>query len=90
MKTISSSEIRNHLGSVLDQLSESGEPILVSIDGQVRAVLITPEDFEDRFADKQLGNERRRLLERIQSLKEHRIGNRDSIEILRDLRGYKS
>jgi PHD/YefM family antitoxin component YafN of YafNO toxin-antitoxin module len=52
---------------VLDRLESTGEPILVSKGRRVRAVLITPQDFERRFLHKQAEEKRRELIDRIKS-----------------------
>ena len=88
MKTINALEIRNHLGAVLDELDLKKKPILISKGRQVRAVLITPEDYKARFIDHQAEEERRKLAERIASLRANKVGDKGSVEILRELRGY--
>ena len=89
MKTINALEIRNHLGAVLDDLEQNGEPILVSKGRKLRAVLITPEDFKIRFVDKQAEEERERLRSEIESSRRARAGESDSLSVLRALRGYR-
>ena len=49
MKTVNALRIRNNLGEILDMLNKTGEPILVSKVREIRAVLITPEQFKKRF-----------------------------------------
>lgn len=90
MKTINALKLRNNLGEILDQLTESGEPILVSKGRKVRAVLITPEAFEKRFLDYQAEERRKQLLETIRGLKGGRNMEEDSLSALRRLRGYDS
>jgi len=88
MKKVNSLKIRNHLGEVLDDLERDGEPILVSKGRKVRAVLVTWKDFETRFLDYLAQEDRRRMMSRIEGLRAHRIGETDSVEVLRELRGY--
>jgi PHD/YefM family antitoxin component YafN of YafNO toxin-antitoxin module len=90
MKTVNALSLRNNLGKVLDSLSQTGEPILVSKGKTVRAVLITPEDFKRRFVDVQSEEERKKLLETIEKLRSPNISGKDSLELLRELRGYPS
>jgi len=90
MKKVNALEIRNHLGAILDELEHDGEPILVSKGRRLRAVLITTEDFERRFLDHQARERIRQRLESIEEARDRRIGNRDSLEVLRELRGYDS
>jgi PHD/YefM family antitoxin component YafN of YafNO toxin-antitoxin module len=88
MKTVNALALRNNLGKVLDSLTESGEPVLVSKGKTVRAVLITPEDFKRRFIDIQSEDERKKLLATIERLRAPNISGKSSLEVLRELRGY--
>jgi PHD/YefM family antitoxin component YafN of YafNO toxin-antitoxin module len=89
MKTVNALKIRNHLGEVLEELNKTGKPILVSKSRRIQAVLITPEQFKTRFLDYQAEDEKNRLLETIKGLRAKRRGNRDSVDMLRELRGYE-
>ncbi|MBU2649108.1 type II toxin-antitoxin system Phd/YefM family antitoxin [bacterium] len=89
METVNALTLRNNLGAVLDQLTETGEPILVSKGRQVRAVLITPEQYKKRFVDWQVEKEKVKFLENIKQLKQKRIGKTDSLTVLRQVRGYE-
>ena len=88
MTTVNALEMRNHLGGVLDRLEENGEPILVSKGRRIRAVLVTPEDFQRRFLDLQTQERRQELLEKIRSYRDQAQGKRSSLDVLRELRGY--
>jgi len=88
MKTVNALKIRNHLGEVLNLLSKTGEPVLVSKGKEIRAVLITPEQFQRRFLDYQADEKKQELLATMNKLKEKRLGKKSSISILRELRGY--
>ena len=90
MKTVNALALRNNLGRVLDTLAESGEPVLVSTGKTSRAVLITPEDFKRRFVDVQSEDEKQKLLATIKGLRSPNISGKNSLEILRELRGYPS
>lgn len=89
MKTVNALKIRNHLGEVLEELNRTGKPILVSKGRKIQAVLITPEQFKRRFLDYQAEQEKRRLLETIKKLRTKRLGTKNSVEVLRELRGYE-
>ncbi len=86
MKTVNALAVRNRLGEILEALERTGEPVLVSKGKRVRAALITIEDFQRRFLDKQAEERREELLARIRGLRRHRVGDRDSVEVLRELR----
>ena len=88
MKTVNALKIRNHLGEVLDILVKTGEPILVSKGRQVKAVLITPEDFQTRFLDVQSEEERKKFIKNMKKLRSQSTVQKSSLAILRQLRGY--
>ena len=88
MRTVNALKIRNNLGEVLDLLNNTGEPILVSKGRKLRAVLITPEQFKRRFLDYQAEERKRQLLETIKDLRHDSLEKKESVEVLRELRGY--
>lgn len=90
MKIINALKIRNNLGEILDELTRTGEPVLVSKGRKIQAALITPEQFQRRFLDYQTEEKKRGLLDIIEGLKDHRIGAKSSVDVLRELRGYES
>jgi PHD/YefM family antitoxin component YafN of YafNO toxin-antitoxin module len=89
MEMVNALKIRNNLGEILDRLNEKGEPILISKARKVRAVLVTPEQFERRFLDYQARDEKKRFLDEIRHLKKPKIGRLNSLTVLRRMRGYK-
>ncbi len=89
MRTVNALKIRNNLGEVLDSLENDGEPILLSKGRKIRAVLITPGEFKKRFLDKQVEEEKKKLLQRIKDFRADSVIKKDSIDVLRALRGYE-
>jgi PHD/YefM family antitoxin component YafN of YafNO toxin-antitoxin module len=89
MKTVNALRIRNNLGEILDMLNKTGDPILVSKGREIRAVLITPDQFKKRFLDYQAEEQKRQLLETIKALQDDRVEKQDSVQVLRELRGYE-
>ena len=89
MEEVNALKIRNNLGEILDRLSETGEPIFVSKGRKIRAVLVTPEQFEKRFLDRQVEEERKKFLEVVKDLRKGKKSKDSSLSILRQLRGYR-
>jgi PHD/YefM family antitoxin component YafN of YafNO toxin-antitoxin module len=89
VKEVNALTLRNKLGAILDQLTRTGEPVLVSKGRKTRAVMITPEQFEQRFLVYQAEEKRRELLARITASRAARIGRKASVDVLRALRGYE-
>ena len=88
MRTVNALVIRNRLGEVLDELERTREPILVSRGRRIRAALVAIEDFQARFLDRQAEEERERFLRGVEEARARRVGTRDSLDVLRELRGY--
>ena len=89
MEEVNALKIRNNLGAILDRLSETGEPILVSKGRKIRAVLITPEQFEKRFLDLQVEGERKKFLKAVKGLRKGKKSQDNILSVLRQLRGYR-
>lgn len=90
MKTVNALKIRNNLGEILDLLNKTGEPVLVSKGKKIQAALITLDQFQKRFLDYQAEEKKQELLNTIYQLRDQRVGKKDSVKILRKLRGYES
>ena len=88
MKTVNALQIRNNLGKVLQELEETGEPILLSKGRKVRAALITFEDFQRRFIDRQAEEAQEKWRNALGELRAPRVGTRSSLDTLREVRGY--
>lgn len=88
MKEVTVPTLRNRLGQILEQLEMTGEPILVRKGSKARAVMITPEQFEQHFMVYEAEEKKRVLLAKIKASRSVRIGRKTSLEILRELRGY--
>ena len=89
MEEVNALKVRNNLGEILNRLNEKGEPIFISKGRKIRAVLVTPQQFEKRFLDWKINEEKKRLLNSMKRLRKKRKENTDSIHLLRQLRGYE-
>ncbi len=89
MEEVNALKVRNNLGEILDRLSETGEPVLISKGRKIRAVLVTPEQFEKRFLDWQVRSEKKKFLNNFEKLRKGKRGNLSSLTVLRELRGYQ-
>jgi prevent-host-death family protein len=87
MRTVNALEVRNRLGALLDDLERTGEPVIVSKGRRPRAVLISVEDFQRRFVDRQTEEQRQALLDRVRAARTAGVGGADSLTVLRGLRG---
>jgi len=57
---------------------------------KIQTVLITPEQFQKRFLDFKAEEKKKHLLVVISGLRAKSLGNKWSIEVLREFRGYDS
>ncbi len=89
MEEVNALKIRNNLGEILDRLADKGEPILISKGRKIRAVLVTPEQFEKRFLDYKTREDKERLLDSLKRLRKKKKGKQSSLSLLRKLRGYE-
>ena len=78
------------MGEILERLEKTGEPVYISKGRKIRAVLVTPDQFEKRFLDWQAEEKKQRLFKSIQALRKSRKGGEDSVAALRRLRGYET
>jgi PHD/YefM family antitoxin component YafN of YafNO toxin-antitoxin module len=88
MERVNALKLRNNLGEILDRLSAKGDPILISKGRKIRAVLVTPADFERRFLDVKAREEKDQLLEFFKTLRKRKKESIQSLKVLRQLRGY--
>lgn len=89
MEEVNALKVRNNLGEILDRLNKSGEPIYISKGRKIRAVLVTPEQFEKRFLDWRAKEEKKRLLDAVKGMRKDKKGKLSSLAVLRQIRGYE-
>ncbi len=89
MTIVNALKIRNQFGEVLKILDETGEPVLVNKGRELRAVLISVEDFKTRFIDKQAEEEAEKIFQGILSDRSSRMTDKDPEAVLRKIRGYE-
>jgi len=88
MNTVNALKIRNQFGEVLELLDKEKEPILITKSKKIRAVLIRYEDFQTRFLDKQIEEEKELFYKQVKSHVAPSLIQEDSVLTLRKLRGY--
>ena len=63
MKTVNALKLRQQLGSVLRSLETSGQPVLIERNSRPAAVLISLEDYQRRFVDREADEKRKKMVE---------------------------
>jgi prevent-host-death family protein len=88
MITVNALKIRNQFGEVLELLEQKKQPILIEKRKKVRAVLISYEDFLNRFIDKQAEEEKKQFLDQVRTHRKPSLVGDNPLDTLRRLRGY--
>ena len=65
MKTVNALKLRQQLGTVLKSLETSGQPVLIERNSKPAAVLISLEDYQKRFVDREADEKRKRMVETL-------------------------
>jgi len=86
MDTVNALELRQSLGTVLDQLERNGAPILVCRRRTPVAALISLTDYRERFVDRDADERRREVVARIKGLTFERPSSATTLDLLRHLR----
>lgn len=86
MKSVNALQLRQSLGSVLEQLATSGKPVLIRRGRNPAAVLISLRDYRERFVDRQADEQRRAVVARLKALRFARPRKGTTLDRLRALR----
>ncbi len=86
MEQLNVLELRNNLYQILDRLEKTGKPILISKGKRIRAVLITPVDFDRHFLHIKAHEEKQCFPNNVKSLRRKSKEKISSIHVLRKLR----
>jgi len=84
MKTVNALKLRQQLGSVLRALQESGRPILIERNSKPAAVMISLEDYQKRFVDRQADEKRKEMVEAILKTRLRLPAGKSTLDLLRE------
>lgn len=79
-------QLRQSLGAILKKLQSGKQPILIERNSKPAAVLITLEDYQKRFVDREADETRKQLVLRIKELRTSLPDKTKSIDLIRELR----
>jgi prevent-host-death family protein len=88
MKAISALELRQSMGKVVAALRSGGDPIVLEKNRKPVAVLISLQDFHERFVTKAAAQERQALADAIDALARPSVERVPAEHLLRDLRDH--
>ena len=86
MLKVNALELRQSLSKIVRKLQRSGEPILLERGRKPAAVLISLEDYQERFAEKVADEKRRDPGSRIRKLARKSSSRESAEELVRELR----
>ncbi|MBI1860065.1 MAG: type II toxin-antitoxin system Phd/YefM family antitoxin [Deltaproteobacteria bacterium] len=86
MKKTNALQLRQSMGKVMKDLLKTGEPILIEKGRTPVAVLITLEDYQKRFVDKDADVRRKEIVEKILASRLEAPPGQKSIDVIRDIR----
>lgn len=86
MQKTNALKLRQSLGAILKRLNATKEPVLIERNSIPAAVLITLEDYQKRFVDREADEKRKKLVQRIGQLKATLPRGKSAVDLIRDLR----
>ncbi len=84
MKIVNALKLRQQLGSVLRSLQESGRPILIERNSKPTAVLISLDDYQKRFVDREADEKRKEMVEVILKTRLRLPAGKSTLDLLRE------
>jgi prevent-host-death family protein len=84
MKTVNALKLRQQLGSVLKELQASGRPVLIERNSRPAAVLISLEDYQKRFVDREADDKRREMIEVILKTRLRLPAGKSTLDLLQE------
>jgi prevent-host-death family protein len=84
MRTVNALKLRQQLGSVLRALQESGRPILIERNSKPAAVMISLEDYQKRFVDREADEKRKEMVEVILKTRLRLPAGKSTLDLLRE------
>ena len=86
MRKTNALQLRQSLGAILKKLQSDKQPILIERNSKPAAVLITLEDYQKRFVDREADEMRKQLVRKIKELRTALPDGQTSANLMRELR----
>lgn len=87
MKRVNALQLRQSMGKVLSELDRTGEPILLEKGRKPVGVIVSLQDYQERFAERVAAEARARIFDEIDELAMTSADETPVVEVLRDLHG---
>lgn len=79
-------KLRQSLGLVLKKLQTDKQPIMIERNSKPAAILITLEDYQKRFVDREADEKRKELVKKIKALRTPMPQGQTSLDLIREIR----
>jgi prevent-host-death family protein len=86
MKTITAIDLRKKLGSLLDEVSQKGEQIIISRANKPLAVMISVEEYQEKVLKKNREKRLKKLSSEMDRWKRSHVNETGNIDIVRAIR----
>ncbi len=86
MQKTNALKLRQSMRAILEHFKETGEPILLEKNREPAGVIISLEDYQKRFADRDADEKRVEIVERIKRAKGKLPPGKTSLDLVRELR----
>ncbi len=86
MKTVTALDLRKKLGSVLNNVAETHEPVTITRANKPLAVIISAEEYEDKVVKSDRGRKLRELSARMDAWKADHRRETARIDVVKALR----
>jgi prevent-host-death family protein len=84
MKTVNALKLRQQLGSVLRSMEKSGQPVLIERNSKPAAVLISLDDYQKRFVDREADEKRKQMVEKLLSTRLRLPAGKSTLDLLHE------
>jgi len=84
MNSVNALKLRQQLGSIIRSLQETGKPILIERNSKPAAVLISLEDYQKRFVDREADEKRKEMVAVLLRTRLRLPAGKTSLDLVRE------
>ena len=84
MKSVNALKLRQQLGSIIRSLQETGKPVLIERNSKPAAVLISLEDYQKRFVDREADEKRKEMVAVLLRTRLRLPAGKTSLDLVRE------
>jgi prevent-host-death family protein len=84
MNSVNALKLRQKLGSIIRSLQETGKPVLIERNSKPAAVLISLEDYQKRFVDREADEKRKEMVAVLLRTRLRLPAGKTSLDLVRE------